>query len=486
MLETLGSFEYTPEAVAFIQSEIKNHLDCDDILAEYIVVMVRNNKTKGDVMHDLSEFIPIDPQRFVDWLWTFVVSYMEIKREPSSSAMSLSSSTSSSAAMVDSPSAGTVGRGDVPKRGPPSSKLVLNAARAAAEDVKAHPSLSMSLDDRLAQDSKYNNKKKFNTRDNNNNNNNNNNKRVGNHNNNNNNNNRGGHTNSHGNNNNRQNTPNFKVTFTTLDSSSRKRKINNGMNDDEDEDSIDQSNEGTEDQHIIDEEEDDDEQQESMRSTKKSDKKERCQFWPMCKNQDTCSYFHPTTQCNLFPKCPYGEKCLYIHPSIPCKYGVGCTNPNCAFNHPQRPAAYDIPSVPPCRNGFACANKKFCSFGHPPIACKYGEACTKAPRCAFGHGKACMYGASCKTPSCTFAHHVDGSTTPPNSIPVDCRYGKDCTNASCIFQHPERQQQQQGDGMDESTDTLSNTLPQTPPGEQSDNSISTDPQVTSDATATTV
>jgi hypothetical protein len=183
-------------------------------------------------------------------------------------------------------------------------------------------------------------------------------------------------------------------------------------------------------------------------------KKQKCQFWPNCKRGDECVYVHPTTQCNLFPACPYGENCLFIHPAVPCKFGTSCTRVGCVYNHPAGTAASTTQKGGvPCKHGFACP-REGCTFAHPPEACRYGESCTRT-NCHFGHGKACRFGVTCANPGCSFTHYKD--------INKPCKFGAACTNASCKFQH--NSTKDDNDMVEASISGLSATLPPTPPRE---------------------
>ncbi|KAK5574408.1 hypothetical protein RB653_009683 [Dictyostelium firmibasis] len=417
-MATLGGYNYTPEIVDTIQNEVKNYLDCDNILTEYISVMVRNNKTKEEMANDLSDFIGIDKAgEFAGWLWNFIPSYFEsIKQKQINDAI-----------MQQPPQTAT--------KKPPTQRLILNAVKQAAEDTKnvRVPMTEESLDDSQNDSNNNNNntysngKKDFIKKDKQNN-------------------------RKNGNSNKQQ--PNFTITMNDINTVSNGSKKRKNLNRDDD-DEIDRSNtmnDKTDDPVNI--------PLDSIVSPKKS-KKERCSYWPLCRNAEACIYHHPTTQCLLFPNCTYGDKCLYIHPSIPCKFGINCTNVDCVYNHPQRPTA-SVAAPPamneiPCRNGFACPNKKGCGFYHPPPACKFGASCNMGKSCPFGHGKPCLYGLNCVTPNCTFAHH---STEQP--IP-DCKFGKDCTNPKCKFTHAE---EREIDKANIDTDHLSSTLPSTPPKEE--------------------
>lgn len=59
--------------------------------------------------------------------------------------------------------------------------------------------------------------------------------------------------------------------------------------------------------------------------------KERCRYWPGCKQGEKCEFVHPSVQCKMFPQCKFGEKCLYIHPS--CKFESSCTRKDCPYSH---------------------------------------------------------------------------------------------------------------------------------------------------------
>jgi len=397
--------------------------------------MVRNNKTKNEITNDLSDFIGDKASLFVGWLWNFIPSYFASK---TAAAAAVTSPTATTTSITNKSISPMMGESQESKK--PTSRLILNAVKEASEDTR-NIKLQQELtemdegEDKIDKENGgssngngnssnglFKGKKYNNNRDNNRENREK--KFKNNHSNNNNNNNNNNNGSSNGSN------PTFTVTFNS-DQYSKKRK-NHSRDDDPLEHSLDEEIQLMGGNTNI---------------TPKKSKKERCQFWPLCKNGDACPYHHPTTQCMLFPNCQFGNKCLYIHPSIPCKFGVNCTNENCVYNHPQRSmAAVEVP----CRNGFSCPNKKTgCSFFHPPLACKFGEKCTNGRNCPYGHGKPCLFGASCVTPGCHFAHHLTESSFP------ECKFGKECTNAKCKFTHSDR----------ENTEELSNTLPSTPPRE---------------------
>lgn len=59
--------------------------------------------------------------------------------------------------------------------------------------------------------------------------------------------------------------------------------------------------------------------------------RERCKYWPSCRQGEKCEFIHPTTNCKMFPQCKFGDKCVYIHPS--CKFENSCTRRDCPYSH---------------------------------------------------------------------------------------------------------------------------------------------------------
>ena len=64
------------------------------------------------------------------------------------------------------------------------------------------------------------------------------------------------------------------------------------------------------------------EEREPKRS--KSQRQQKCKYFPDCSKGDTCTYFHPKEECKNFPSCSYGETCMFLHPKIECKFGSSC------------------------------------------------------------------------------------------------------------------------------------------------------------------
>ncbi|KAL4462227.1 hypothetical protein ABPG72_017165 [Tetrahymena utriculariae] len=74
------------------------------------------------------------------------------------------------------------------------------------------------------------------------------------------------------------------------------------------------------------------ENDESLIKELEDKKKQRCKYYPNCKNERTCPYIHPTEPCSFFPSCKYGSQCINKHPD--CKYGKSCQRPDCFYEHP--------------------------------------------------------------------------------------------------------------------------------------------------------
>ncbi|XP_975630.1 zinc finger CCCH domain-containing protein 14 isoform X2 [Tribolium castaneum] len=113
--------------------------------------------------------------------------------------------------------------------------------------------------------------------------------------------------------------------------------------------------------------------------------KERCKYWPSCRQGDKCEFVHPTTTCEKFPHCKFGDKCLFLHPT--CKFGSSCTRRGCVYSH----AAKGTGPSP-------------VKLAGPVQTCKFFPNCTNV-NCAFYHPKPCKFGKYCKNQAdCTFSH----------------------------------------------------------------------------------
>lgn len=137
------------------------------------------------------------------------------------------------------------------------------------------------------------------------------------------------------------------------------------------------------------------------------------------------------------------DRPLTAAPTLPsdsaCRFGLHCTNAECAYAH-QSPAAPPGAPVDPtdsCSFGAACKNKK-CTGRHPSPAsiksyqaqqsCKFWPHCANAA-CPFAHpeSRPCRNGADCTVASCSFAHSS-----------VRCKFNP-CLNPACVYKHEEGQ-----------------------------------------------
>nr|XP_023013400.1 zinc finger CCCH domain-containing protein 14 [Leptinotarsa decemlineata] len=116
--------------------------------------------------------------------------------------------------------------------------------------------------------------------------------------------------------------------------------------------------------------------------------KERCKYWPSCRQGDKCEFVHPSANCEMFPNCRFGEKCIYFHPN--CKFGTGCTKRDCPYNHigitsTSSKLSIKLPVTQPqiCKFFPKCTNIT-CSFYHPKL-CKFGKYCKNQADCSYSH-----------------------------------------------------------------------------------------------------
>ncbi|KAI9053819.1 hypothetical protein LZ554_002767 [Drepanopeziza brunnea f. sp. 'monogermtubi'] len=120
-----------------------------------------------------------------------------------------------------------------------------------------------------------------------------------------------------------------------------------------------------------------------------------------------------------------------------CRFNLACTNPDCKFAHqsPAAPPSASIDFKDTCSFGAACKNKK-CTGKHPSPSqktayqtaqqCRWGSDCTN-PNCTFVHPTACRNGADCTIPNCKFGH-----------TKIVCKFNP-CERPTCQFKHVEGQ-----------------------------------------------
>ncbi|KAF9328792.1 hypothetical protein BG006_008086 [Podila minutissima] len=189
----------------------------------------------------------------------------------------------------------------------------------------------------------------------------------------------------------------------------------------------------------------------------------RCKFWPNCTQGDLCQFWHPKELCPLLPNCPStADSCYYVHPlaeptaeqlaaaarqallqsmrptngtgnalqnsgalgsSTECKFGARCTRPDCMFRHSERE------SKQPCRF-FPNCTKPNCPFYHPP----YGESLSNGTVDANDNvtrlSTPCKFADLCTRAGCHFTHPRDGDAS---NVPL-CKFNP-CTRQGCTYRH---------------------------------------------------
>ncbi|KIY69480.1 hypothetical protein CYLTODRAFT_442633 [Cylindrobasidium torrendii FP15055 ss-10] len=132
-----------------------------------------------------------------------------------------------------------------------------------------------------------------------------------------------------------------------------------------------------------------------------------------------------------------------------CKFSTKCTNPHCRFAHPSpvaTPESGMVLSTEPCEKGRECKDKD-CPKTHvsssvltappqPPPAAAPVPPAHYTPPAHQGGVVPCRFGAKCTRPGCTFGH-PGGPKGGAGKGGQPCRFGAACTKATCTFQHPE-------------------------------------------------
>ncbi|KAL1378163.1 hypothetical protein pipiens_001492 [Culex pipiens pipiens] len=134
--------------------------------------------------------------------------------------------------------------------------------------------------------------------------------------------------------------------------------------------------------------------------------KERCKYFPSCRQGDSCEFLHPSTPCKAFPACKFGDNCLYLHPY--CKFDKTCHRLDCNFMHskPLLVGSSAGPSAPPLASSVVpVQNYKTITAKPLPALCKFYPGCTNG-LCPYYHPKMCRFGRNCMNKvECNFYHH---------------------------------------------------------------------------------
>ncbi|GAA96905.1 uncharacterized protein L969DRAFT_90320 [Mixia osmundae IAM 14324] len=160
----------------------------------------------------------------------------------------------------------------------------------------------------------------------------------------------------------------------------------------------------------------------------------------------------------MYPGMPHLQRTLPPLPTRPakediCKFGTKCKDAFCRFSHPSPAATLEsglVLSTENCEHQADCTDKD-CPKRHISSAQKNPELVqasaiaylSKAPSApqypppsSFGpshkQGAPCKFGAKCTRPGCYFVHPWDHAGAQQTT----CRFGADCTRADCKFAHP--------------------------------------------------
>ncbi|KAG0228267.1 hypothetical protein B0O80DRAFT_55065 [Mortierella sp. GBAus27b] len=167
----------------------------------------------------------------------------------------------------------------------------------------------------------------------------------------------------------------------------------------------------------------------------------RCRFWPSCSQQDTCQYWHPKELCAEFPNCPKtADTCLYIHPlAEPTAEQVAAAARKALMQSMRNNG----------NNGTASGEDE-----EPQTA---SMNALQMPFALGSHPvQECKFGARCTRPDCKFRHPQRESNQQM------CRFFPHCTKPNCPFFHPPYGEPlaQKDSTMDESgTGEVINRLP---------------------------
>lgn len=216
---------------------------------------------------------------------------------------------------------------------------------------------------------------------------------------------------------------------------------------------------------------------------KTEEKKRRCKWFPQCRNETTCKYWHPKQSCRNFPSgkgCP-GKWCLFEHPT--CSDDGACEDAKCAYEHLKstpvlsrkqagkkntgslsratsvsnlstcsaRSRARSIsrqdnsdyesarsspvnekPDIPKKYCNFLrfCTKKATCKYQHPHEKCPKFPCCPNGALCPFLHEVCPNDGVCCKD-DCAYEHNK------PHRIGLRwCTYKSQCRTPGCTFIHP--------------------------------------------------
>nr|VWP00055.1 Amidohydrolase family protein [Ganoderma boninense] len=126
-----------------------------------------------------------------------------------------------------------------------------------------------------------------------------------------------------------------------------------------------------------------------------------------------------------------------------CKFNLKCTNPLCRYSHPSPVATAEsgvVLSNDPCENGKDCKDRD-CIKAHvspavlnPNAEVPKAQSFVASPAPVAQGAVPCRYGLACTRPNCSFSHPPRPSS---HHSSVPCKFGAACTRSTCPYQHPE-------------------------------------------------
>ncbi|KAG0293543.1 hypothetical protein BGZ97_005315 [Linnemannia gamsii] len=146
----------------------------------------------------------------------------------------------------------------------------------------------------------------------------------------------------------------------------------------------------------------------------------RCKFWPSCSQGENCQFWHPKTVCMDFPNCSKtANTCLYIHPYA-------------------EPTAEQLAAA--ARQALMDSMRNNTNPNGTPL---------NAMQMPFPLGTQrlddCKFGARCTRVDCKFRHPEGTANQQPQQL---CRFYPHCTKPNCPFSHPTATDASQDSSMD--------------------------------------
>ncbi|KAF9966364.1 hypothetical protein BGZ70_002562 [Mortierella alpina] len=141
----------------------------------------------------------------------------------------------------------------------------------------------------------------------------------------------------------------------------------------------------------------------------------RCKFWPNCEKAELCPFWHPKELCAAYPNCPNAaDTCLYVHPlAEPTAEQLAAARRQALMQSMRNKNAGDSTAN---HNGSAM-QMPFALGSQALQECKFGARCTRAD-CKFRHPEG------------------DSTASTQQQQQQPCRFYPNCTKPNCPFYHP--------------------------------------------------